>query len=69
MRNSKDILQQLEDVPHMLLRAAEAWKLHSDHDKLLVKTAVQDLCHTVTDCVSELIRILLRTQEGSCESS
>lgn len=68
MKNRKNILQQLEDVPHILSYATEAWLLHPDD--AMLNTAVQNLYHIVVDCVSGLIRILLRTKEGSsCEST
>lgn len=50
----------------LLSNATEKWKLYSRDENL--KNAVRNLYETVVDSLSILIRILLRKQEGSCES-
>lgn len=65
MKNREDILNQLEDVPLILSTAVEKWKLYPSDDKL--KTAAQELCHTVIDSMTVLIKILLHMQKGSCK--
>lgn len=66
IKNKEVILQQLEDLPILLSTATEKWKFFSHDEKL--KIAVYGLYETVMDSLSVLIRILLRTQNGSCES-
>lgn len=67
IKNKEEILRQLEDLPVLLATAAEKWKLYPRDERL--KTAVNGLYETVADSLSVLIRILLRTQEGSCKWS
>lgn len=66
IKNKEEILRQLEDLPVLLSTATEKWKLYSRDERL--KDAVRNLLETVVDSLSILIRILLRKQEGSCES-
>lgn len=66
IKNKEEILRQLEDLPVLLSTATEKWKLYSRDERL--KDAVRNLYETVVDSLSILIRILLRKQEGSCES-
>lgn len=66
IKNKEEILKQLEDLPVLLSTATEKWKLYSRDERL--KNAARNLYETVVESLSILIRILLRKQEGSCES-
>lgn len=66
IKNKDEILRQLEELPALLATATEKWKLYSHDGKL--KNAVHSLYETVMDSLSDLIRILLRKQYGSCGS-
>lgn len=66
IKNKEAILQQLEDLPILLSTATEKWKFYPHDEKL--KIAVHGLYETVMDSLTVLIQILLRTQNGSCES-
>lgn len=52
-------------MPLLLSAATEKCKLYPHEEKL--RTAAQDLCHTVVDSLTVLISILLQTQKGSCK--
>lgn len=66
IKNKEEILRQLEDLPFLLLTSTETWKLYPCDERL--KDAVQNVYLTVVDSLSELISILLRTQNGSCKA-
>lgn len=69
MKNSQDILQQLSDIPLLLLDATQKWKFFPRDQRL--KATVQQFFETVLDALSTLIHILLRKHKDStlsCES-
>lgn len=70
MKNSQDIIQQLSDVPLLLLDATEKWRFFPRDEHL--RAAVEHFCHTVVNSITALIYVLLRKHETvnrSCKSN